>query len=630
MAKPTIVTRASKGSALTWTEGDANFTNLRDATLTVTDGTNSKALNLNDTLTFTAGTNVTLSVNATTGAVTINSSSSSSGTVTSVSGTGTVNGLTLTGTVTSSGSLTLGGTLDLSSPPTIGGTTPGAATFSSLATTTNAYSGTAWTTSPPNLKIQGRSFTDTSSSGTVAEVRINAVGAPTLIASNSTTYTDASALYVSSPIASTNVTITNAWSILASGKIKASQFSGSGAGLTSIPNSALTNSSITINGSAISLGGSVSTGTVTSVAALTLGTTGTDVSSSVATGTSTPVITLNLPSASATNRGLLTSADWTTFNNKGSGTVTSVAALTLGTTGTDVSSSVATGTSTPVITLNLPTASSTARGLLSSTDWTTFNNKGSGTVTSVAGTGTVNGLSLSGTVTSTGNLTLGGTLDLSSPPAIGGTAPSTGAFTTVSASTTTTSGALNVTYNPSATSGAAIQATGKDSQGGTGYFDFLKTTNTTTGVTNASKTFRTSSTGELQIINSGYSATILALTDAGLLTLQSLSVSKDIRETTYTGGSTTGTITPDCANGTVQKITLSGSITWNAFSNPVSGQSMTMIITQPSSGGPYTLTSSMKFAGGTKTLSTAANAVDIISVFYDGSNYWASLSTGFA
>lgn len=59
----------------------------------------------------------------------------------------------------------------------------------------------------------------------------------------------------------------------------------------------------------------------------------------------------------------------------GTGTVTSVAALTLGTTGTDLSSTVATGTTTPVITLNVPTASGTNRGALSSTDWTTFNNK---------------------------------------------------------------------------------------------------------------------------------------------------------------------------------------------------------------------------------------------------------------
>jgi len=54
-----------------------------------------------------------------------------------------------------------------------------------------------------------------------------------------------------------------------------------------------------------------------------------------------------------------------------------------------------------------------------------------GTVTSVSGTGTVNGLTLTGTVTTSGSLTLGGMLDLSSPPAIGGTTPSTGKFTTL-------------------------------------------------------------------------------------------------------------------------------------------------------------------------------------------------------
>ena len=57
-------------------------------------------------------------------------------------------------------------------------------------------------------------------------------------------------------------------------------------------------------------------GTVTSVAALTLGTTGTDLSSSVDNGTTTPVITLNVPTASATNRGALSSANWSTFNGK--------------------------------------------------------------------------------------------------------------------------------------------------------------------------------------------------------------------------------------------------------------------------------------------------------------------------
>ena len=84
-----------------------------------------------------------------------------------------------------------------------------------------------------------------------------------------------------------------------------------------IGNANLANSAITINGTLTSLGGTISVGTVTSVAALTLGTTGTDLSSTVATGTSTPVITLNVPTASATNRGALSSADWSTFNGKG-------------------------------------------------------------------------------------------------------------------------------------------------------------------------------------------------------------------------------------------------------------------------------------------------------------------------
>ena len=72
------------------------------------------------------------------------------------------------------------------------------------------------------------------------------------------------------------------------------------------------------------------------------------------------------------------------------GTVTSVAALTIGTSGTDLSSSVANSTTTPVITLNVPTASATNRGVLSSADWTTFNNKQNALTNPVTGTGTTN------------------------------------------------------------------------------------------------------------------------------------------------------------------------------------------------------------------------------------------------
>jgi len=66
--------------------------------------------------------------------------------------------------------------------------------------------------------------------------------------------------------------------------------------------------------------------------------------------------------------------------------------------------------------ISISQATTSTNGYLSSTDWNTFNNKTSntGTVTSVSGTGTVSGLTLSGTVTTTGSLTLGGTLLLTS------------------------------------------------------------------------------------------------------------------------------------------------------------------------------------------------------------------------
>jgi len=96
----------------------------------------------------------------------------------------------------------------------------------------------------------------------------------------------------------------------------------------------------------------------------------------------------------------------------------------------------------------------------------------------------------------------------------------------------------------------------------------------------------------------------------------------------YDLGTTSGTITPNVTNGNVQKITLNGNLTFSAFASPEQGQSLTLIVTQDGTGG-RTLTSTMKFAGGEKTLSTAANAVDIVSVYHDGTNYWASLAKDF-
>ena len=188
---------------------------------------------------------------------------------------------------------------------------------------------------------------------------------------------------------------------------------------------AFTNASVTVNGKGLVTAVSSGTAPVTSV---------TGTSPVVSSGGTTPAI--SMPAATTSVSGYLTSTDWNTFNSKGSGTVTSVS----GTTGRITS----TGGVTPVIDLasGVATAGTTGSSSLIPvvtidtygrvTSITTASNP-QGTVTSVSGTGTVSGISLSGTVTSSGSLTLGGTLDLSSPPAIGGTAAAAITGTTITA-----------------------------------------------------------------------------------------------------------------------------------------------------------------------------------------------------
>lgn len=99
-------------------------------------------------------------------------------------------------------------------------------------------------------------------------------------------------------------------------------------------------------------------------------------------------------------------------------------------------------------------------------------------------------------------------------------------------------------------------------------------------------------------------------------------------EAVYSLGTTGGTIAPDPANGSVQSITLNSALTINAFTNPTAGESLTLII---NGGTAYTsITSTMKFAGGIKTLTGTAGCIDILSVYYDGTTYYASLNKGFA
>jgi hypothetical protein len=102
----------------------------------------------------------------------------------------------------------------------------------------------------------------------------------------------------------------------------------------------------------------------------------------------------------------------------------------------------------------------------------------------------------------------------------------------------------------------------------------------------------------------------------------------ELRETVYPL-TYAATLTPNAANGSVQTVTLTGNVTINALSSPVTGQTVKLILTQDGTGS-RTLASTMKFAGGSKTLSAAAGAIDILTISYVGTTYYATLVKGYA
>jgi hypothetical protein len=77
-------------------------------------------------------------------------------------------------------------------------------------------------------------------------------------------------------------------------------------------------------------------------------------------------------------------------------------------------------------------------------------------------------------------------------------------------------GYVNITPLNLAGTGSALTLSGTNTLGGVGYMDFLRATNTAAGAT-GNKYFRLGLTGDVEIINSAYSATILRLTNSGTL-----------------------------------------------------------------------------------------------------------------
>lgn len=119
--------------------------------------------------------------------------------------------------------------------------------------------------------------------------------------------------------------------------------------------------------------------------------------------------------------------------------------------------------------------------------------------------------------------------------------------------------------------------------------------------------------------------TSLNVTTGNIVDLTLTKFNEKVVSSTNTGTS----ISPNLSSGTVFKYTANSNFSMNTLTNAVAGSCATLVITQDGTGSRI-LSSTMKFAGGLKTLSTAAGSIDIITVFYDGSVYYAALSKGYA
>jgi hypothetical protein len=213
-------------------------------------------------------------------------------------------------------------------------------------------------------------------------------------------------------------------------------------------------------------------------------------------------------------------------------------------------------------------ATGSVDGYLSATDWTTFNSKGNGTVTSVGGTGTVNGITLTGTVTSIGSLTLGGTLsgvDLTTqvtgtlPIANGGTGETTRQDAMDALAGAVTSGQY-LRGNGTDVVMSAIQAADVPTlnQNTTGTADKANALNSATTIINVSSSAAPSA-GQVLTATSGTAATWQSPTSGGVSSFSAGTTG--LTPSTTTTGAITLAGTLSVSNGGTGATTASAALT---------------------------------------------------------------------
>jgi hypothetical protein len=108
-------------------------------------------------------------------------------------------------------------------------------------------------------------------------------------------------------------------------------------------------------------------------------------------------------------------------------------------------------------------------------------------------------------------------------------------------------------------------------------------------------------------------------------------VTNTFTETVYIGGNATGNVTPNRNNGSIQKFTLTGNISLLPVANIAAGQWITLVLTQDGVGNRLLdANTAYLFASGFQTLTTDSGAIDMLNIFYDGTNYYATLTVDYS
>jgi hypothetical protein len=117
---------------------------------------------------------------------------------------------------------------------------------------------------------------------------------------------------------------------------------------------------------------------------------------------------------------------------------------------------------------------------------------------------------------------------------------------------------------------------------------------------------------------------------SGKTNLKNITYNEKIHEVSHNSN-----FTPEPTDGPIQRMVMTGAVNFNGFATETEGATISIIFEQDGSGN-HTFTDNvdsanrMLFAGGEKTLSTAANSIDIMTITFASGTYFASLSKNFS